>query len=113
MKDAKQLADTFISFLEKHGSLDQLGEVIEALNIYYEREIKKQDVAIVRTATMLSDTEQSDLISHLREIFGRNLSLDIRVDSSVVGGFSVQVGDVVIDKTLRSKLVEVKNALLR
>lgn len=113
MKDSQQLADTFLKFLETHNATDQLGEVIERLSDYYQREVEKRDVAIVRTASPLNDMEQSDLLRQLKELFGRTLSIDMRIDPSVVGGFSVQVGDVVIDRTLRSKLVEVKNALLR
>lgn len=113
MKDAQQLADTFLKFLETHNSTNQLGEVIERLQNYYDREIRKHDVAIVKSAFPLNEAEQADLISQLREVFGRSLSLDIHIDPEVIGGFSVQVGDIVIDKTMRSRLVEVKNALLR
>jgi F-type H+-transporting ATPase subunit delta len=67
----------------------------------------------VTTAVPLSETEQAEILVQLREIFKRQLRIELRIDPDLIGGLKIQVGDVVIDRSLRGKLVEIKNAVLR
>lgn len=110
---ANELAQTFIKFLESHGATQELGDVIAHLNEYYDQKIRKSDVAIVKTSTLLSDTETTEIQLELKKIFNKELRIETIIDPELVGGIRIQVGDVVIDRTLRSKLNEIKNVLLR
>lgn len=113
MSTAKDLARTIIHFLESRNGTAELGEVIGELQSYYENQVLKNDTAIVTAAAPLSETDQAEILVQLREIFKRQLRIELRIDPDLIGGLKIQVGDVLIDRSLRSKLVEIKNAMLR
>lgn len=61
-------------------------------------------VAIVKTAIPLTDDQVGRLVGSLGRIYGREVSVHIEVDGSVIGGIRVQVGDEVIDGTVAARL---------
>lgn len=60
--------------------------------------------AVIRVATELYDSEAETLRATLENHFGCRLQLQVEVDPSILGGVWVQVGDTVIDGSLRSRL---------
>ena len=81
----------------------------EAQNIAADQQ--GRGVAVVTVANAL-DAEQRDRISTvLRTRFGRDHHIDEIVDDSIVGGFTVQVGNDTIDASIRSRLTELSSKL--
>jgi F-type H+-transporting ATPase subunit delta len=68
-------------------------------------------VAVVHTATPLSDAQRRRLSVWLRTTYGRDVHLNIEVDPRVLGGFSVRVGDEIIDTTIVGRIEEVRRRL--
>jgi F-type H+-transporting ATPase subunit delta len=68
-------------------------------------------VAEVRTAVALNQDQQDRLAKALGEATGRQVTLKMVVDPSVLGGVVAQVGDTVIDGSVRTKLERLRNAL--
>lgn len=110
---ANDLAQSFIKFLETHGATQELGDILTHLQTYYDQKIRKADTAIIKTATPLTETEETEIKIELKQIFNKELKIETIVDPEIVGGIRIQVGDIVIDRTLRSKLKEIKDVLLR
>jgi F-type H+-transporting ATPase subunit delta len=67
-----------------------------------------RSVAEVRTAIPLTDDQRTRLASALSERTGKDIEVKAIVDPSVKGGVIAQIGDLVVDGSVRRKL-----ALLR
>jgi F-type H+-transporting ATPase subunit delta len=72
---------------------------------------RDRQVAYVTTAAPLSDAEEERLAGRLSELYGRQISLKLDVDPSVVGGVKVQVGADLYDGTVSRRLAETRKAL--
>jgi F-type H+-transporting ATPase subunit delta len=68
-------------------------------------------VAVVRSAVELSDAQKQRLADWLRTSYGRDVHLNVEVDKRVLGGFSVRIGDEIIDTTIVGRIEEVRRRL--
>lgn len=87
------------------GALDYLVELAAAE--------RGRRVAEVRAAVELSTAEQERLAVALRRIVRRPVELRVQIDASVIGGIEVQVGDTIIDGTVRHRLERLSETLLQ
>lgn len=69
-------------------------------------------VALVRSATALSDDEHARLGDVLARSYDRPVHLNVVVDPAVVGGIRVEIGDQVIDGTIASRLDDARRRLV-
>jgi len=83
-----------------------LTRLVEAAALRRERQ-----VAYVTTAVALSDDEEGRLAAKLGELYGRDISLKVEVDPSVIGGVRVLVGADLYDGTVARRLSETRQAL--
>jgi F-type H+-transporting ATPase subunit delta len=67
-------------------------------------------VAEVRSAVALTDEQISRLAQALTAKLGREVTVRNVVDPSVIGGVVTQVGDQVIDGSVRTKLHQLRDA---
>lgn len=65
---------------------------------------RARSVAIVTAPTELSTEQQQRLAQSLSRIYGRSIAISVNVDSSVVGGLKIQIGDDLIDGTVANRL---------
>jgi F-type H+-transporting ATPase subunit delta len=68
-------------------------------------------VAIVTVAHPLDTAQRERISTVLRTRFGRDHHIDEIIDDSIVGGFTVQVGNDTIDASIRSRLTELSSKL--
>lgn len=68
-------------------------------------------VAVVRSAVALSEEQKQRLQAWLRTSYGRDVHLNVEVDPRVIGGFSVRIGDEIIDTTIVGRIEEVRRRL--
>ncbi|MBF8191015.1 F0F1 ATP synthase subunit delta [Nonomuraea sp. K274] len=68
-------------------------------------------VAVVRSAVELSEAQKERLMAWLRSSYGRDVHLNVEVDKRVLGGFSVRIGDEIIDTTIVGRIEEVRRRL--
>lgn len=73
---------------------------------------EEQTLAVtVTSASVFTDEQLENLKRSLKQRFGRDVTLDVEVDESLLGGAIIHAGDTVIDGTLRSKLSRLNTAL--
>ncbi|PIR15936.1 MAG: F0F1 ATP synthase subunit delta [Elusimicrobia bacterium CG11_big_fil_rev_8_21_14_0_20_64_6] len=60
--------------------------------------------AHVRTAAPLSSEAQQQLAAKLKKFTGKEIELDVKEDSELIGGVTVKIGDWVLDSSLRGQL---------
>jgi F-type H+-transporting ATPase subunit delta len=90
------------------------GRSLESGLAYYGKLVaqrRERLVALVRTATDLSEEQRTRLAAVLAAAYGHDVHLNIELDPAVVGGLSIQIGDEIIDGTIAGRLDEVRRRL--
>jgi F-type H+-transporting ATPase subunit delta len=72
---------------------------------------KQKTVAEVRSAVALSDDQKTRLAAALANATGKSVELKAIVDPTVLGGIVAQVGDQIIDGSVRTRLDQLKSQL--
>jgi F-type H+-transporting ATPase subunit delta len=67
--------------------------------------------AVVLTAVPLSDDEERAVAQRLKELTGKEVVLEGRVDPEILGGLVARVGDRLIDGSTRTRLLELRRQL--
>jgi len=123
--DSSQLAELFIDIcgdklndagknmirvLADNDRLSVLPEVVEL----FEQEraaVEGTVVAEVTSAIALNDAQQSSIAEALKKRLGRDVTLECKIDESLLGGAIIRAGDVVIDGSVVGKLEKLATAL--
>jgi F-type H+-transporting ATPase subunit delta len=71
------------------------------------------ELAEVTTAVPLDDEDMLKLAQRITEIVGKPVALKPKVDSNLIGGIMIRVGDKLIDGSIRSKLAALRNEMGR
>lgn len=67
-------------------------------------------VAEVRSAIPLDQDQVARLTSALKESTGKDVEVNVVIDPSVMGGLVTQIGDEIIDGSVRSRLGQLREA---
>ncbi|MBI2239967.1 MAG: F0F1 ATP synthase subunit delta [Magnetospirillum gryphiswaldense] len=113
LADAAQfhgLTKNFLGLVASHRRLPALPGVIEA---YLGALAKKRGEvsAKVTSAVALSQGQLDALVSSLKAACGTDVSVDVGVDPSLLGGMVVKVGSRMVDSSLKTKLQHLKLAM--
>jgi F-type H+-transporting ATPase subunit delta len=60
----------------------------------------------------LSSAEQKVITTALKERFGREIHLQTEINENLIGGVIIRAGDIVIDRSMRSRLESLSNELI-
>jgi F-type H+-transporting ATPase subunit delta len=101
----------FLLVLNDHDRLDVLREVAVMMRDMYERRAGRMRVQVSAAAPM-GDEQQDRLRNELRDKFGREPILSVRVDPDLLGGLVVRVDDWVYDGSVRARLERIRNQLI-
>ena len=107
---AKPLTKKFIGAVVMNRRVFVIADIIEVfMSELAERrgEIK----ATVISAVELSAKQLKDLTGSLSKTLGQKVSIDLTVDTSLIGGLIVRVGSRMIDSSIRSKLQRLQIAM--
>ncbi|MBG0828332.1 F0F1 ATP synthase subunit delta [Planomonospora sp. ID67723] len=85
------------------GGLEEFGSLVASQ--------RQRLVAVVRSAVALSEEQKQRLAAWLRTSYGHDVHLNVEVDPRVLGGFSVRIGDDLIDTTIAGRIEEVRRRL--
>lgn len=103
-------AKNFIDMLVENGRVTLMPEIGAQFHVLKNAQEGAADVEIT-SAFELNDTQVKELIATLEKKFGRKLNPSVSVDSSLIGGVRVTVGDEVLDTSVRAKLQQMHVAL--
>jgi len=98
-----------VSMVVGTGRARELPTIIKSLVEMSAAEANKE-VAEVRSAVPLTDDQRDRLAKALEDATGKKIEVKVVVDPSVLGGIVAQVGDTVIDGSVRRRLDQLKNA---
>jgi len=105
-------ARNFIQLLVRNGRLPALEEIRRLYG-----HLKSEDEGVVEaqisSAFPLEGKELEQLVSLLSKRYEKNISPTVDVDSDLIGGIKVQVGDKVWDASVRGQLQKMATALTK
>ena len=105
-------AQNLTRVLIENGRLATLPEIHD---IYEELKNEREGVveAVITSAYPLDSGQLSVLVAELEKRFKRKVNPQVNVDAGLIGGVRMQVGDEVIDGSVRGKLAAMAVALTR
>jgi F-type H+-transporting ATPase subunit delta len=78
------------------------------LNNYHNRA-----TAIVTSAVPLAAPQRAEVTSYLESLTGKHITLETRVDPEILGGIIAQIGDTLIDGSVRRRLAVLRDQIIR
>lgn len=106
-KGSHEITMGLINTLADNKRIDLLQEVAFKYIIQYEK-MKGEDVALVTTAVPLSAALEKQVLAKVKELTGGKVSLENKIDESIVGGFVLRIGDLQYDASVANKLNTLK-----
>jgi len=109
---ASAVTVNLISFIVGSGRARELPEIVNRLVERAAAE-RQHEVAEVRSAIMLDDEQQRRLTEALQQATGKQIELKVIQDPTVIGGLVARVGDTVFDGSVRHRLEQLRESILR
>lgn len=107
---AGELTQNFIGLVIKNRRLFQLPGMIKGFQALLAH-ARGEATAEVVSAKPLSDAQQSALTDSLRQAVGTKVSIDAKVDETLLGGLVIKVGSRMVDTSLKTKLSQLRLAM--
>ena len=71
-------------------------------------QLKGQDVAVVTTVVPLTKDLEKKVLAQVTKITGNKVTIENKIDESIIGGFVLRVGDLQFDASIANKLNNLK-----
>jgi F-type H+-transporting ATPase subunit delta len=104
------VAANFLKVLTNNRRLFAVADVIRAFRTLVAR-FRGEASAEVMVAEPLSDKNLDALKTALNAVSGKHVTLNVKVDPSIIGGLVVKLGSRMVDSSLRTKLNAIKHAM--
>ena len=106
----RSLVGNFLRVVARNRRLFAIPGIIRAFREMVARH-RGEMRAEVTTAHELSDAQEIELKAALKDVTGKDVAIDAKVDPSLLGGLVVKIGSRQIDTSLRTKLSTLRLAL--
>lgn len=107
----EDLLSFLLILIEKDRILFLKEKLQQMENIYLEKHNTLK--AVVKSVVPLTEEERNKLNEKLHRKYDKKIIIEEEIDKSLIGGLYVRVGDDVIDGTIKSKLTEMKQLMLK
>ncbi len=102
----------FIRFIVDEKAIAGLSEIInKIMSLYFDK--KRKAKATVITPISLDSRYDERLKITLKNLTGREIDIDYRVDPSLLGGIVIKVGSTMYDSSLKGQLWLLKDNLIK
>ncbi|HRF10201.1 MAG TPA: F0F1 ATP synthase subunit delta [Xanthobacteraceae bacterium] len=104
------LAGKFIATVASNRRLFAVGQMIAGFNALVARS-KGETRAEVTVAEKLEEKHLATIKEAIAASGQKNVTLDVKIDPSILGGLKVKIGSRMIDASLKTKLNSIRNAM--
>jgi F-type H+-transporting ATPase subunit delta len=104
--ESDSMPDELFSFLELLSPEDSEAVLVKFIEIAREH-LGLLDVKVY-SAVQLTVAQRAKIEKKIVDIFGKEISMILRVDPSLIGGLRVIVGNAVFDNTIKTRLADMK-----
>ena len=101
----------FLLVLLERGRIEAVGEVARAFQTIVDGAAKRLRATVTSSVPMAA-TDLDRVRAALGRLTGQTVSLDARVDADLIGGAQVQIGNVLLDSSIRSHLDKLRDQLV-
>ncbi|MBI4798684.1 MAG: F0F1 ATP synthase subunit delta [Desulfarculus sp.] len=113
---AKRYAKALLEIGREDGNYEQYGrELAEMASLF--QEAPDLPTALANpgfpSASALDQAQIAQLAATLKQVAGREVKLEVKEDSSLIGGVVARIGDLVLDGSVKTQLANLKNSLRR
>ncbi len=106
-KGSHKVTEGTISLLVDNKRVSMLNEVASKYLILNEK-LKGKEVAFVTTAVALTAELEKKVLTKVAELTGNKVTIENKIDESIIGGFVLRVGDLQYDASIANKLSNLK-----
>jgi F-type H+-transporting ATPase subunit delta len=103
----------FFSMIVNKGRYDHIDEILT----YFQDEVKKIKgigVAYVTTPLELSDAQKKNVEKKLLDTAGfKQMEMHYDIDSELVGGMRIRIGDRVVDSSIHTKILKMQQDMMK
>jgi F-type H+-transporting ATPase subunit delta len=110
----EQVSDATLKFLLLLVDRNRIALIESITQKFLELSYKEESIEIakVTSSVKLSAQQQKNLAEKLKLITGaKQIKLALKVDSQLIGGFTVEIGSKLIDTSIRGQLKQISNLL--
>jgi F-type H+-transporting ATPase subunit delta len=104
------ISANFLKVLTANRRLFAITDVIRAFRALVAK-FKGEATADVMVAETLNEKNLDALKTALKSVTGKDVTLNVNVDPSIIGGLVVKLGSRMVDSSLRTKLNSIKHAM--
>lgn len=106
-KGSNAISDGLTTMLVDNKRVAMLNEVALKYIILNEQ-LKGKDIAYVTTAVPMNAALEKKVLKQVTAITGKEVTIENKVDESIIGGFVLRVGDLQYDASIANKLNNIK-----
>ncbi|MFH1091391.1 MAG: ATP synthase F1 subunit delta [Pseudomonadota bacterium] len=110
--DFSRIVQNFLGLLQDKGRISH----VQGVNEHYQRlvdEVNNIQRATVTAAGPISQALQSQIKATLEKMTGKTIFLEIVQDPEIIGGAVAKVGDLTLDGSLKTQLMNLKELLIK
>ena len=100
----------FISLLSQNSRLEALPEIKKQFQ-QMKQELERVVEATITTASEISEESLNTIKAALETKLNQSVSLEVMMDEGLIGGAKIQIGDSMIDASVRSQIDELGRIL--
>lgn len=107
--------DNFLNFVKVLVDKERMDIIADILENYEVLANEKQNIVLIKvTSAMLLDDEQIENIKqkYQKDFTESRIEIKNIVDKSIIGGIKLEIGDKIVDATLKTKLKALKEHIL-
>lgn len=104
--DARGFVQGVVSQLKKHNKDGAVAPKVQSLLLRMTKGARKERQATVEAAVRLSPEEERTIARVLSEMSGHEVELEQRLNTDLIGGIRITMGDWVMDASMRQQLNE-------
>lgn len=105
-----KIVTNLVRLLASRDRLVFIGDVHRAYDALVDRELGRVRV-VIRSAVELEKADESQLVDLARSLAGKDVLVSTEVDANLIGGVTLDVGGVVYDGSVRTRLERMTKAM--
>ena len=111
--EQSQMFKRTAQFLNKHRLISKTGEILSRLQKIINEDEGKV-VALISSKKKLDEHEKKELSRALSKRYrGKTVVIEEKIDEKLIGGFKIEAEDEQIDVTLRNKISQLQEYLIK
>tara|TARA_B100000700_G_C14994633_1_gene833139 strand:- start:902 stop:1459 length:558 start_codon:yes stop_codon:yes gene_type:complete len=107
-----KILKNFLSILVMKRRIFFLKKIVLSFNDLVSIKRGKLKAQLISSKNLTSD-ELTNISNELSKVIGSSINFDFKIDESLIGGFKMQIGSLMVDTSLKNKLKKYEQLMLK